>query len=248
MLNIASESRQKNGAEVSKSRALIETYLEEIVKTTADYGSERAAKKEMKFAAQDAVSESRGQIDVKDIDALQKDVREASKGYGVRAHLHHQSKGFLQSIVTEMCLYGRAGTAGALTKTAVGVAAVSAAVGAAAQSAFGPEDGLRYFGGSFEQLTSRFLFGAPDHPSLVPIVAGVTATVAVSRLAVAFAVRPRTEEERAKFQDYTDLKHAHLALKQLKNAVIKDQNRVVEKPEKLASLSTVLKTKAAVGR
>lgn len=247
MLNIALEARQKSGAEVSKSRALIEAYLKEVVETTAGYASERAAKKEMKFAAQDAVSESRGQIDVKDIDALHKDVKEASEEYGLRAYLHHQSKGLLQTVVTDMCLYGRAGTAGALAKTAVGAAAVSTAVGSAAQAAFGPEDYLRYFGGSFEQLTSRFLMGAENHSSLVPAVAGVTAALAVSRLAVAFAVRPRTEEERDKFQDYTDLKHAQVALKQLKKAVIKDQGRSAEKPEKLSGLSTVLKTKT-VGR
>lgn len=245
MLNVALETRQKNGAEVSKSRALIEAYLKEAVETTAGYSSERAVKKEMKFAALDAVSESRGQIDVKDIDALQKDVKDASKGYGARAYLHHQSKGLLQSIVTDMCLYGRAGTAGAAAKSALGIAAVSTAVGAAAQAAFGPEDYMRCFGGSFEQLASRFLFGAENHASLVPAVATVTAAVAVSRVAVAFAVRPRTEQERGKFQDYTDLKHAQVALKQLKNAVLKDQGRSVEKPEKLASLSTVLKAKTA---
>ena len=62
-----------------------------------------------------------------------------------------------------------------------------------------------------------------------------------------FAAHPRTPEERQKFDDYSDIKHALVALKQLKKAVVSAKKPGFEK-EDLPTVASVLKTRQQVLR
>lgn len=240
MLTVRSitDAKKTAPAEKAKSMALISRYLMAVTRETEGAYRTRDVRLTAEGATYDLERHELKSISLDDIAEIRRDLKEAGSEYGARAALHHRSRGVLQEVVTDMCTFGRGGVPGAAAKSVMATAAVSGVVGVVAEAAFG----VGHYGYTFEQSAANFLLGTEQNPSLVPVVSGIAAAAIAGRVAVAFAAHPRTPEERKKFDDYSDIKHALVALKQLKKAVVSAKTPDFEK-EDLPTLASVLKTR-----
>lgn len=228
-------------AEKARSMALISRYLRAVTRETEGAYHTQEVRRAARGATYDMERHELKEISLDDISEIRADLKEAGREYGTRAALHHRSRGVLQEIVTDMCTLERGGVPGAAAKSVLAVAAASGAVGVVAEAAFG----AGHYGYTFEQSVANFLLGTEQNPSLVPVVGGIAAAAIAGRVAAAFAVHPRTPEERKKFDDYSDIKHALVALKQLKKAVVSAKKPEFEK-EDLPTVASILRAKQVV--
>ncbi len=242
MLTVRSitDAKKTAAAEKAKSMSLISRYLMAVTRETEGAYSARDVRRTAEGAVYDLTRDELKAISLNDIAEIRKDLKKAGSEYGTRAAIHHRSRGILQEIVTDMCTMERGGVPAAAAKSVLAAAAVSGTLGVVAEAAFG----AGHYGYTFEQSAANFLLGSEQNPSLVPVVSGIAAAAIAGRVAVAFAVHPRTPEERQKFDDYSDIKHAAVALKQLKKAVVSSKKPGFEK-EDLPTVASVLKTRLA---
>ena len=232
MLSIQTNTLKTNKEENPESVKLIDDYLKTVVRETKSFKSDRKVRYDALAVIDEMKAEGKlNHIRPEDVETAQKDVREKKSEHGVRSWLNYYNRGLVQDYVHD--------TAGLLSdntvpwgekiktsaKVLLGVGVASVATGSVAQAVLGEANYDRFLGASDEKLISDFMMGNDHYQSLVPVVAGVTAAAMAAKLGVSVITRPISEEEAKKFDEYIDIKHTQVALKQLKKA-LKSQKTV----------------------
>lgn len=234
MLTIKTDDT-RTGWDRRESEELINGFLTTVLKETKPLKSAR----KVRYHALAVIDEMSADgvlknIDAEDVDRARKELAEKKRGYGLRAKLNYVNRGLVQDYVHDM-----AGLMADKTmpfeeklkvsaKVLVGVGAAAVATGVFAQAVFGEANYDKYLGASDEKLISDFFAGNDHYVSLLPVVAGAAAAAMTAKIGVSVLTRPRSEAEAKKFDEYVDIKHAQVALKQLKRFL------KAQKPEKTA--------------
>lgn len=223
MLSIKTDTSKTN----LNSKELIKEYLGTVLRETKNFTSDRKVRNDALAVLDEMKADGKLEyINPEDIEAAQKKAQEQKSEHGIRSWLNYHNRGLIQDYVHNVADLLSDNTvpweekAIKSAKVLLGIGVASVATGCAAQAVFGAPDYDRMMGASSEKLLSNFL---TSDQSLTPVVAGVTAAAMVTKLGVSVITKPKSEEEAKKFEEYVDIKHAQIALKQLKKILKSEQ-------------------------
>ena len=235
MLSIKTNVSATNIKTDLESISLINEYLRTVVRETKNFTSDRKVRNDALAVIDEMKADGKLKyISREDVKSAQEAAREKKSEHGIRSWLNYHNRGLVQDYVHDMADLLSDNTvpweekAKTSAKVLLGIGVASVATGSAAQAFFGAPDYDRMMGASDEKLISNFLTG--DH-SLTPIVAGVAAAAIVTKLGVSVITKPKSKEEAKKFEEYVDIKHAQIALKQLKK-ILKSEPSVSNQDSK----------------
>lgn len=177
----------------SSSAALLKKYLGSTVDNSVGMQKSDREKIIRKQAAEFA---SMKNIDVKDVEKLEAEVKEATKEYGLKAKLNYMSDSrFLQETIDK------------LTKTTSKDRKEKVKAGVKA--------------GLSLAIESAVVFGAYTVANMInekagEVVLGIMMARIGAKAGVAYAARAKTQEEKKEFDSYANLRQSQVALKKLK--------------------------------
>lgn len=229
MLSIKTDAEKIDVTYREKSERLIGEFLKTVLKETKQFRSAKNVRRD----ALAVIDEMDGSGDLRfirseDVERARKMLDEKRNEHGLRSWLNYHNRGHVQDYIHDVADMMRDRTIPfeeklkTSVKMFVGMGAVSVATGAMAQTVLGASNYDKYMGASQEQLISDFLIGNDHYQSLMPVVAGAAAVAMTAKIGVSLATKPKSAAEAKKFDEYVDIRHAQVALKQLKKFV-KDQ-------------------------
>lgn len=223
MLSIKTDTSETDKGKNQESIKLINDYLKTVIRETKNFKSDRKVRYDALAVLDEMKAEGKlKQINPEDIEQTQNRIREKKNEHGVRSWLNYHNRGLVQDYVHDTVdllsdktvpFEEKVATS---AKVLLGIGIASVATGGVAQAILGEANYDKFMGASDERLVSDFMMGNDHYQSLVPVVAGVAAAAMTAKIGVSVITKPKSQEEAKKFEEYIDIKHSQIALKQLK--------------------------------